>query len=151
MSSAQTSSIWITAILKKYLGCQFCLKKQFEDIPRTYLFTGDRCRKGFHLSMLNRSLLKAENRKEFLSDEERCLDKFPLTDEQRKCVLKQDYLGMVKAGGNIYYVLKIGATDGKSFQYMVGAMTGVSLEEYRKMMVDGGRSIEGNRSNSEKQ
>ena len=73
-----------------------------------------------------------------------------MTDEQRRCVLERDYLGMVKAGGNIYYVSKIGATDGKSFQYMAGAMTGVSQEEYRKMMVDGGRNIDGNRSNSEK-
>jgi len=126
------------------------IKKQFEDIPGTYLFTGNRCRKGFHLNMLGISLLKAENREEFLSDEENYLDKFPLTDEQRRCVLERDYLGMVKAGGNIYYVSKIGATDGKSFQYMAGAMTGVSQEEYRKMMVDGGRNIDGNRSNSEK-
>lgn len=127
------------------------IKKQFEDIPGTYLFTGNRCRKGFHLNMMSMSLLKAENREEFLSDEEKYLDKFPLTDEQRRCVLERDYLGMVKAGGNIYYVSKIGATDGKSFQYMAGAMTGVSQEEYRKMMVDGGRSIEGNRSKSERQ
>ena len=41
---------------------------------------------------------------------------------------------------------KIGATDGKSFQQMAGSMTGMSEEEYRDMMIKGGRSIEGNRS-----
>jgi hypothetical protein len=34
---------------------------------------------------------------------------------------------------------EIGATDGKSFQQMAGSMTGMSEEEYRNMMVAGGR------------
>ena len=127
------------------------IKKQFEDIPGTYAFTGDRCRQGYQLNMFSMSLMKPENRKEFLSNEEKYLDKFPLTDEQRRCVLERDYHGMLKVGGNIYYVSKIGSTDGQSFQQMAGAMSGLTQEEYRKMMVDGGRSIEGNRSKSEKQ
>jgi protocatechuate 4,5-dioxygenase alpha chain len=48
-------------------------------------------------------------------------------------------------GGNIYFLARIGATDGKSFQQMAGSMTGMSEEEYRNMMVAGGRSVEGNR------
>jgi gallate dioxygenase len=43
-------------------------------------------------------------------------------------------------GGNIYFLAKIGATDGKSFQQMAGSMTGMSEEEYRNMMIAGGRS-----------
>ena len=45
---------------------------------------------------------------------------------------------------------KIGATDGKSFQQMAGSMTGMSEEQYREMMVKGGRSVEGNRRIGEK-
>ena len=48
-------------------------------------------------------------------------------------------------GGNIYFLAKIGATDGKSFQQMAGSMTGMSEEAYRNMMINGGRSVEGNR------
>ena len=53
-------------------------------------------------------------------------------------------------GGNIYYTSKLGATDGLSFQYLAGAMSGMTQEEYREMMVAGGRPIDGNRSKSEK-
>jgi protocatechuate 4,5-dioxygenase alpha chain len=56
---------------------------------------------------------------------------------------------MISLGGNIYYLAKIGATDGLSFQQMAGSMTGMSEEEYRAMMVAGGRPIDGNRYMSE--
>ncbi len=36
-------------------------------------------------------------------------------------------------------------TDGKSFQQMAGSMTGMTEDEYRNMMINGGRSVEGNR------
>jgi protocatechuate 4,5-dioxygenase alpha chain len=57
---------------------------------------------------------------------------------------------MIKLGGNIYYLSKLGATDGKSFQYMAGAMSGLTQEEYRDMMVKGGRPVEGNRSRKDR-
>ena len=37
---------------------------------------------------------------------------------------------LISLGGNIYFLAKIGATDGKSFQQMAGSMTGMSEEEY---------------------
>ena len=126
------------------------LEAQYEDVPGTYLFNRERCREGYHLNMFCMSLLKAENREEFLADENKYLDKFPLTDEQRRCVLERDWLGMLKVGGNIYYMSKLGATLGRSFQYMAGAMSGISQEEYAEMMLKGGRGVEGNRSKSEK-
>jgi len=56
---------------------------------------------------------------------------------------------MIKLGGNIYYTSKIAATDGKSFQYVAGKMCGMSPDEYAQMMLNGGRSPDGNRSKSE--
>ena len=56
---------------------------------------------------------------------------------------------MIKAGGNIYYTSKIAATDGRSFQFVAAAMSGVPEEEYRSMMMAGGRPVEGNRSKRE--
>jgi len=125
-------------------------RNEYDDIPGTYLFNKDRCRKGFHLNMFMMSLLKEQNRKEFLANQEKYLDKYPLTAEQRRCVLEKDWLGMLHEGGNIYYMSKFGATHGHSFQYMAGAMSGLTQEEYRQMMINGGRSIEGNRSKSER-
>ena len=124
-------------------------KPDFDDIPGTYLFDRHRSREGYHLNMFYFSLMKDENRKAFLADEETYLDRFPMSDAQRAAVLARDWLGMIKLGGNIYYMSKFGATLGRSFQYMAGAMSGVSHEAYADMMKAGGRSIEGNRSKSE--
>ena len=69
----------------------------------------------------------------------------PMTEEQKQAVLARDLNRCIAAGGNIYFLAKIGATDGKSFQQMAGSMTGMTEEEYREMMIKGGRSAEGNR------
>jgi protocatechuate 4,5-dioxygenase, alpha chain len=68
-----------------------------------------------------------------------------MTEEQKQAVLARDLNWCMRTGGNIYFLAKIGATDGKSFQQMAGSMTGMTEEEYRNMMVGGGRSPEGNR------
>ena len=52
---------------------------------------------------------------------------------------------MISLGGNVYFLAKIFGTDGKTFQYAAALMTGMPQEEYAKMMLNGGRSIEGNR------
>ena len=73
-----------------------------------------------------------------------------MSEEQKQAVLDRDLNRCIELGGNIYFLAKIGATDGKSFQQMAGSMTGMSEEEYRNMMVGGGRAIEGNRYVGEK-
>ncbi|MEO5671302.1 MAG: protocatechuate 4,5-dioxygenase subunit alpha, partial [Ramlibacter sp.] len=88
---------------------------------------------------------KADNRERFKSKERAYLDEWPMTEEQKQAVLARDLNWAISLGGNIYFLAKIGATDGKSFQQMAGSMTGMSEDEYRNMMVGGGRSVEGNR------
>ena len=122
---------------------------EFEDIPGTYLFDKDRCHDGYQFNMFCMSLVKPKNRQAFRSDEASYMDKWPLTESQRQSVLERDWLGMIKAGGNIYYTSKIAATDGRSFQFVAAAMSGVPEEEYRSMMMAGGRPVEGNRSKRE--
>ena len=97
------------------------------------------------------SLARHENREQFRADEAAYLDGFPLTEEQRRTVLERNWLGMVNAGGNVYYMLKLGGTDKRTVQSIAGAMSGLTQDQYRDMMVNGGRPIEGNRSKSEKQ
>ena len=119
---------------------------EFDDIPGTYLFDRHRSRQGYYLNKFYFSLMKAENREAFLADEEKYLERFPMTPAQRAAVLERDWLGMIKLGGNIYYMSKLGATLGRSFQYMAGAMSGVTQEQYAEMMKAGGRPVDGNRS-----
>ncbi len=73
------------------------------------------------------------------------LDEWPMTEEQKQAVLARDLNRCIASGGNIYFLARIGATDGLSFQQMAGSMTGMSEQEYRDMMIGGGRSVEGNR------
>src|SRR3984893_16509890 len=121
------------------------LEKPYLDIPGTTVFDADQSRKGYWLNQFCMSLMKAENRARFKANERAYLDEWPMSEEQKQAVLARDLNRCIELGGNIYFLAKIGATDGKSFQQMAGSMTGMSEEEYRKMMVGGGRKIDGNR------
>ena len=121
------------------------LHKPYTDIPGTTIFDAEQSRKGYWLNQFCFSLMKAENRARFKADERAYLDEWPMTEEQKLAVLARDLNRCIAAGGNIYFLARIGATDGKSFQQMAGSMTGMSEEEYRDMMVAGGRPVEGNR------
>ena len=121
------------------------LDKPYTDIPGTTIFDMDQSRKGYHLNQFCMSLMKPENRKRFLANERAYLDEWPMSEEQKQAVLDRDLNRCIALGGNIYFLAKIGATDGKSFQQMAGSMTGMSETEYRDMMVRGGRPVEGNR------
>jgi len=122
------------------------LDKPYKDVPGTTIFDAEQSRKGYHLNQFCMSLMKPENRARFKSNERAYLDEWPMTEDQKLAVLARDLNRCIELGGNIYFLAKIGATDGKSFQQMAGSMTGMSEQEYRDMMVKGGRSIEGNRS-----
>ncbi len=120
----------------------------YDDIPGTFVFDAERAKEGYHLNMFCMSLMKDENRKAFKADEAKYLDRFPLTQAQRDAILNREYNRMLELGGNIYFTAKLGATDGHSFQHIAAIMTGSTQEDYAKMMLAGGRSIEGNRSKS---
>lgn len=119
---------------------------EFDDIPGTRVFTAARARKGYHLNQFAMSLMKAENRERFLSDEDTYLDEWDITPAAKKAVLARDYNGMIDEGGNVYFLSKLFSTDGKSFQFAAGSMTGMTQEEYAEMMIKGGRSPQGVRS-----
>ena len=124
--------------------------KDYEDIPGTFVFDQERSRQGYGINMFCMSLMKEDNRKAFKANEAEYLKKFKLTPEQTDAVLKRDYNRMLELGGNIYFTAKLGATDGHSFQHLAAVMTGSTQEDYAKMMLGGGRAIEGNRSKSGK-
>ncbi len=121
------------------------LDKPYLDLPGTTIFDADQSRKGYHLNQFCMSLMQAENRLRFKADERAYLDAWPMSEEQKQGVLTRDLNRCIAAGGNIYFLAKIGATDGKSFQAMAASMTGMTLEAYAAMMLAGGRSPEGNR------
>ncbi len=125
------------------------LDKPYLDVPGTTVFDAAQSRKGYWLNQFCMSLMKPDNRERFKRNERAYLDEWAMTEAQKQAVLDRDMNQMISLGGNIYFLAKIGATDGKSFQQMAGSMTGMSEDDYRDMMISGGRSVEGNRYQSE--
>jgi protocatechuate 4,5-dioxygenase alpha chain len=121
------------------------LDKPYKDIPGTIIFDAEQSRKGYWLNQFCMSLMKAPNRDRFKADQRAYLDEWAMTEAQKQAVLDMDLNRAMQLGGNIYFLAKIGATHGRSFQQMAGSMTGMTEDEYRAMMVGGGRSVEGNR------
>ena len=121
------------------------LDKPYTDVPGTTIFDAEESRKGYHLNQFCMSLMRTDNRARFLGDQRAYLDDWPMTEAQKQAVLARDLNRAIAEGGNIYFLAKLGATHGKSFQQMAGSMTGMTEEEYRDMMIKGGRSAEGNR------
>ena len=118
----------------------------YADIPGTYVQDGRHTRMGYALNKFLMTLNSEEGREAFKAGEPACLDRYALTTAQRQAVLDRDWIGMLRLGGNIYYLLKLAAFDRVSVQHICGQMGGVTEEEFRQMMIGGGRSVTGNRS-----
>ena len=125
--------------IKEYLA-------QLEDIPGTTVFNAMRSRQAYHLHKFCMSLMQAENRNAFKTDERAYLDRFRMSDEQKQAVLERDFTKLIDLGGNIYFLVKLSNTDGWSTAKAVSSMTDLTPDEYAAMMRSGGRSPEGQRS-----
>jgi len=121
------------------------LDKPYLDVPGTTIFDAEQSRRGYWLNQFCMSLMKPGNRARYLADRRAYLDEWAMDEAQKQAVMDADLNRCIALGGNIYFLAKIGATHGKSFQQMAGSMTGMTEQEYRDMMISGGRSVEGNR------
>ncbi|HNP34401.1 MAG TPA: protocatechuate 4,5-dioxygenase subunit alpha [Woeseiaceae bacterium] len=119
-------------------------KLDTHNIPGTYLFDKERSRNGYYLNMACMSLNEERNREAFRADEAKYLDNYPMSKEQRQAVLARDWIGMLRLGGNVYYTFKIAIYDRISMQAMGGAMCGMTEDEFRNVMLTGGKDQLGN-------
>jgi protocatechuate 4,5-dioxygenase alpha chain len=117
--------------------------RDYDDIPGTYVFDAHRARQGYALNMFCKSLDQPGNRESFAADEAAYLARFDLTPAQRTAVLDRQWLRMLELGGNIYYTFKLAIFDRRSMQYVGGQMSGITEEEFRQMMLEGGRPADG--------
>lgn len=99
-------------------------------IPETPLL--DRAHKhlGYELNKMANSLSRPENRAAFKSDEDSYLERFALTEDQRKAVLARDWEAMMRLGGNLFYVLKISAVDPVPITAIGAAQAGMTHEDF---------------------
>jgi protocatechuate 4,5-dioxygenase alpha chain len=104
------------------------------DIPGTSIFDGKLAMKGYALNKMCYSFNKAENRDAFVADEEAYMEKYGLNDQQKKAVRARDILGLIDAGGNIYYLAKFAGIFKLSVQDVGGLQTGRTTEEFKEFL-----------------
>lgn len=117
--------------------------REYDDIPGTIVFDGRRAQQGYPINSMCMSLNDPANREAFGADPAGYLDRFALSAEQRRAILERDWLGMLELGGNIYFTIKLAIFDGLTIQDVGAAMSGVTADEFRQMMRNGGRSPDG--------
>ncbi|HEX2197500.1 MAG TPA: protocatechuate 3,4-dioxygenase [Burkholderiales bacterium] len=76
------------------------------------------------------SLCSAANREAFKADEEAYMARFGLTQAEKDLIRKRDFAGMIAAGMNIYWMLKIGSVTGNSLYRMGAQMRGETYEQF---------------------
>jgi protocatechuate 4,5-dioxygenase, alpha chain len=99
-------------------------------IPDTTVFDLRASRRGYRLNRLCAALCRPENRAAFQRDEETFLDRFSLTQGEKALVRNRDFQGLIDAGTNIYYLLKIGSVTGTGLYRMGAQMRGETYEEF---------------------
>jgi len=95
-------------------------------IPDTTVFDGRLSRRGYRLNKLCGSLITAETRAAFKADEEAYMTRFGLTAEEKALVRSRDFGGLIHAGLNIYFMIKLGACTGHGLYRMGAQMRGES-------------------------
>ena len=99
-------------------------------IRDTTIFDLRLSRSGQRLNKLCASLCKPENRDAFKRDEEAYLSKFGLSDREQDLVRRRDFQGLIEAGPNIYFLLKIGSVTGNGLYKMGAQMRGESYDQF---------------------
>jgi protocatechuate 4,5-dioxygenase alpha chain len=112
--------------------------KKKREIPGTTIFDGEQARKGYALNKMCYSFNSADNRAEFVLDEDAYCAKFHLNTEQRDAIRKRNVLDLLAAGGNAYYLAKFAGIFGLDMQDIGAQQTGVSKEAFRARLVKAG-------------
>jgi protocatechuate 4,5-dioxygenase alpha chain len=111
-------------------------KHDYDNIPGTYVFDGQRAYRSFALNKLFYSFNEKENRSAFEANPEAYCEKFDLSDEQKELVLNEDFLGILRAGSNIYYMAKFCIPRGVSVQDAGAAFQGITGDEFRGKLLE---------------
>jgi len=101
-------------------------------IPGSYIFTGPMSQRGYSLNKLGASLISDEARAAFKADEESYMDKFGLSEEQKKLIRDRNWIGCVQGGANIYFLYKITTVFGDSLYKLGAKQAGMTYEEFLK-------------------
>lgn len=102
-----------------------------KPIPGTTLFDGGQARKGYALNKMCFSFNSADNRNAFKADEEGYMRRYGLNEEQVHAIRTRNVLGLLAAGGNVYYLAKFAGILGLDVQDLGALQTGMSKEAFK--------------------
>ncbi|WP_379866529.1 hypothetical protein [Marinobacter sp. M5B] len=109
------------------------MKQQLDrsnPIPDTRVFDLRESRRGYRINKMCDSLIDENNRAAYKADEEAYLKKWGLTEEEKDLIRDRDWAGLNEAGGNIYYLLKLGFVVDHGLYRMGAQMRGETFEEF---------------------
>ena len=99
-------------------------------IQDTSIFDLRLSRRGRRLNKLCAALCSPQERDAFKRDEETFMSRFGLTEAEKELIRKRDFQGLIDAGTNIYYLLKIGSATGNGLYKMGAQMRGETYEQF---------------------
>ncbi len=108
-------------------------------IPGTTPFDGSIARKGYALNKMCYSFNDADNRAEFLRDEDAYCTRYGLNEQQRAAIAARNVLQLLDAGGNAYYLAKFAGIFGLDMQDIGAQQTGMTKEQFKAKLVAAGR------------
>jgi protocatechuate 4,5-dioxygenase alpha chain len=104
-------------------------------IPGTPVFGGEEAMRGYALNAMCYSFNDPANRAAFRADEAAYCDRFGLDAQQRHAVERRDVLGLIAAGGNIYYLAKLVGIFGLNVQDIGALQTGTTVEQFKERLL----------------
>ena len=108
---------------------------QRASIPGTTIFDGAQAMKGYALNRMCFSFNDSVNREAFRRDEEAYMRHYGLDEEQARAIRARDVLGLIAAGGNVYYLAKLAGILGLDVQDLGAAQTGLTKEEFKARLL----------------
>ena len=100
------------------------------SIPDTSVFDLRLSLRGKRLNRMCAALCSPAERNAFKRDEDAYMARFNLTDEEKALIRNRDFKGLIEAGTNIYYLLKIGSVTGNGLYQMGAQMRGETYQQF---------------------
>lgn len=94
--------------------------------------------RGYRINKMCNALSQPQERDAYKADEEAFMARFNLTEDEKSLVRARDFQGLLQAGGNIYFLLKLGVVTGNGLYKMGASMRGESYEQFLATRNDSG-------------
>jgi protocatechuate 4,5-dioxygenase, alpha chain len=116
-------------------------RHDYDDIPGTYVFDGKHAHGAYALNKLLFSFNSEHNRARFDRDPAAYCNEYGVVGRYKELVLKKDFLGMLRAGANIYYMAKMAIPRGTSVQDAGAQFQGISTPEFQAKLLAKGAGL----------